>query len=463
MPKPRAIKAAAVYCRISIDRAGESLGVERQEKLCRKLAADRGWPVAEVYVDNDISAYSGKVRPGYSKLVDDLKNGVRDAVLAVDQDRLNRRLGELNDFIELCAENRIPIVLSSGELDTTTADGVLRAQILGAVAQNESAKKSERIKRQKDQSAIAGTFKGGKRPFGYEPDGMTLRKSEAKLIKEAARRVLAGESVRKIAIDWNARNIPAASGGAWSTPSLKGVLCSPRIAGLRVHHGDVVGEAKWPQIIDRATHEQLRALVIDSQYVKRGRPAVHLLSGVLRCKRCGGKMYFSPLANGGRYVCDSRPHGCGVTGIKAELLEDFITQAVLYRLDSPTVHKAAKKPRKGNAHVTFPDLDLGAIERELEEVAGDYGEGRISRREWLAIRTPLERRRDDARRQIRNETTDPALNDFRTGDVGNLWKNTDMEKRRAVLNALLVKIEVGPGTAGRRGLDEGRLDVEWRI
>ena len=47
---------AAIYARISRDVTGEGLGVERQLADCRALASERGWAVAEEYVDNDISA-----------------------------------------------------------------------------------------------------------------------------------------------------------------------------------------------------------------------------------------------------------------------------------------------------------------------------------------------------------------------------------------------------------------------
>jgi site-specific DNA recombinase len=52
--------AAAIYTRISSDRAGAGLGVDRQEDDCRNLAAKLGWEVAIVLEDNDISAYSGR-------------------------------------------------------------------------------------------------------------------------------------------------------------------------------------------------------------------------------------------------------------------------------------------------------------------------------------------------------------------------------------------------------------------
>ena len=65
--------SAAIYCRISRDGGGLGLGVARQEELCGKLAAEKGWPVAEIYVDNDMSAYSGAPRPAYRRLLSDLE------------------------------------------------------------------------------------------------------------------------------------------------------------------------------------------------------------------------------------------------------------------------------------------------------------------------------------------------------------------------------------------------------
>ncbi|HEX9978366.1 MAG TPA: recombinase family protein, partial [Acidimicrobiia bacterium] len=52
------VQAAAAYARISSDPEGTHLGVERQVADCRELAERLGWPVAGVYVDDDISAFS---------------------------------------------------------------------------------------------------------------------------------------------------------------------------------------------------------------------------------------------------------------------------------------------------------------------------------------------------------------------------------------------------------------------
>ena len=61
---------AAIYARISADKGGDGLGVDRQEADCRALAERLGWSVEQVFIDNDVSAYSGKMRPQYRAMLD---------------------------------------------------------------------------------------------------------------------------------------------------------------------------------------------------------------------------------------------------------------------------------------------------------------------------------------------------------------------------------------------------------
>src|SRR3990172_6460650 len=96
------VKAAAIYARISSDPEGTHLGVDRQIADCQGLAASLGWPVGDVYVDNDVSAYSGRRRPEYDRLCEDIKAGTVDALVVWHPDRLHRSPRELEDFIDLC-------------------------------------------------------------------------------------------------------------------------------------------------------------------------------------------------------------------------------------------------------------------------------------------------------------------------------------------------------------------------
>ena len=71
----------------------------RQVEDCRRLAETLGWEVAQEYVDNDLSAYSGKRRAAYEQMLTDLADGLRDAVICYHVDRLTRRPLELETFV----------------------------------------------------------------------------------------------------------------------------------------------------------------------------------------------------------------------------------------------------------------------------------------------------------------------------------------------------------------------------
>jgi DNA invertase Pin-like site-specific DNA recombinase len=456
-------KAAAIYCRISLDRSGAALGVERQEQLCRKLAKERGWAVAEVYVDNDRSAYTGKPRPAYNRMLTDIENGLRDAVVCVDLDRLTRRPAELEAFMELADRSHVALANVSGDTDLSTSDGRFKARIMGAVARQESERKGERVAREAEQAARRGVPRGSRRPFGYEADRVTIREDEAALIKDAVERVLDGVTVPSIARDWNNRGLPSPQGAAhgWSAATVMGILRNPRIAGLRAYRGEVVAGGTWPAIVDRETFERLQAKI--RRTARPGRSPRRLLTAIARCGRCGSPLWNSNRTDNGRrvsrYCCIKRPGapGCGATTVVAERLDELITEAVLRRLGTRAMAKALRrKPSRATC-----DVDLGRIERDLEELAVDFGAGSISRREWLAARKPLEERLARARRTVDANNGTAALAPFRGADVRQTWEKLDVDRQRAVLDALIDRIVINPAT--KPVFDPDRVDVVWRV
>ena len=215
------VRAAAVYARISSD-DGTALGVKRQVADCRRLAAEMGWVIAEEYVDNDISAFSGKRRPGYERMLADVADGSRDAVIVYHADRLTRRPIELEQFVEVATAAGVGHVrfVAGGEMDMASGDGLLVLRMLAAVAASESASKSRRVRRKMDEVAASGRPHGGSaRPFGYEDDRVTVRKDEAKVIRVLVARFLAGESLRSLATWLDAEGVRTVSGGLWRTTS----------------------------------------------------------------------------------------------------------------------------------------------------------------------------------------------------------------------------------------------------
>ena len=73
----------------------------RQIADCERLAGERGYVVADRYVDDDVSAWSGKRRPEYERMLDDLRAGVIGGVVVWHVDRLTRHPKELEAVIEL--------------------------------------------------------------------------------------------------------------------------------------------------------------------------------------------------------------------------------------------------------------------------------------------------------------------------------------------------------------------------
>lgn len=293
-PRPH---AAAIYCRISDDRAERGLAVARQEEDSRKLARREGWTVAGVYIDNDISAYSGKKRVRYRQLLKDIAEGVVDGLIAWHPDRLHRSPVELEEFIKLVEAAGIPIkTVQGGEYDLSQAAGRMTARVVGAVARHESEQKSERIKRKHEELARKGAISGGgTRPFGYESDRKTIRPAEAALIRDGVSRLRAGQSLRSSVRLWNQSRITTSSGRTWYTSAVRRVLNSARIAGLREYQGDLF-PGVWPGIVSRSEWEHVRDLLRDPARRTNGSPRKYLLAGLLRCGKCDSKLVARPRA-----------------------------------------------------------------------------------------------------------------------------------------------------------------------
>jgi site-specific DNA recombinase len=100
---------AAIYARLSKDRRGLSDNVEIQVAEGRAYAGDKGWAVAGVHSDDDISAskFSTKPRPGYERLVSDIEAGLVEVVICTEMPRLYRRLEELLELIRMAARTRL--------------------------------------------------------------------------------------------------------------------------------------------------------------------------------------------------------------------------------------------------------------------------------------------------------------------------------------------------------------------
>ena len=462
------VKAAAIYARISNDPEGDRLGVGRQIEDCRAEAAHRGWPVADLYVDDDKSAWSGKVRPEYERMVGDIEAHRIDAVLFWHPDRLTRQPIEMETFVEICRRANVEVAWIGGALAPRDTDGLLLLRILGAVASDSSAKTSKRIKRKNEERAAAGLpTGGGTRPFGYRADRVTVDPFEADLVREAVRRVLAGEYVRAIAREWNARGIPTPAGNTWTVESLRRMLCSARISGQREYLGRIVAPGQWEAIITPEETARLRAIV-DERTRTHSRPVRrYFLTGLLRCGLCGAPLIARPAAGGTRrYVCAKGPghSGCGRMAANAEPIEAFLAEAVAAHLDLPAVAAAATAAASADAASVAEHDGLRADREQLDELARTYAERRVTLSEWLAARKVIEARIDATERRVSRTSRTAALDPYlgRSAALREDWATLPLDRQRSIVSSLLDRAVVRPAVRGRTTFDPGRIEPVWR-
>jgi DNA invertase Pin-like site-specific DNA recombinase len=392
---------------------------------------------------------------------------VVEAVLVYHADRLHRHPRELEDFIDLCQRQRIKLATVTGEIDLSTGDGQLIARIQGAVARKESDDKSRRIRRKHEELAQAGRLSGGgTRPFGFEADRRTIRPEEAATIRECARRVLAGDSLRSLCLDLNSRGIQTVTSTPWKSQTLKRILTSARISGQREHRGEIVAKAEWPAIIKPGETQRLRAKLNDPDRRTNRSARRYLLASLLRCHHCESKLVSRPRDDGARrYVCASPNFGgCGKTTIMADPLEQFVVEAVLHRLDSPEL------PRALNGNVsTDPageewQAEVERAQQQLDELAQMWAEREITRGEWVNARAPIEKRLDTAKRRLAaiNRTTELSPHLGNAQELREQWQAMTLTRQKQIVAALLQHVVVGPGRRGYNRFDPTRLTAVWR-
>ena len=458
-----------IYARISSDREGDGLAIGRQLEDCERVAAERGWRVAERYVDQDVSAYKARVRPAYRRMLSDLRCGTIDGVVVYHLDRLHRLPRELEEFFDVCKAAGVDdLACVTGRIDLADPDGQFQARILGAVAKKESDDKSRRIRRKHEEIAASGRVSGGgSRPYGYEDDKLTVRPAEAAVVADCAKRLLAGWSVLSIARDLNERGVRSATGGEWSPQSLRRMLASPRISGQRIHKGEIVATAVWPGIISVEDGAAIRALLANPERRTNKAARRYLLGGILVCSHCGERLVARPRSGGQRrYACAKGPGfaGCGKTYINADDVEAFVVEAVLHRLDSRELRRSQEKRQRSAPEAKRWLDEIEATQAQQIELAAAYGNREISMEELRAARAPIEQRLTHARKQLAKVSRTSVLDGY-VGESAKLraeWDALDLSQQHAIVGAVVDVIVVGAARRGYNRFDESRLTPAWR-
>ncbi len=455
----------AVYCRLS--KFG-GRGIGRQEEDCRRIVAARGWVVGEVFQETaSASPDSKKARKEWLRLLEAIQHHEFDAVVVWLEDRSNRSVVEAAEFVQICREAGVRVIIAGNETEYDFSDPEDVARFYGesARAQAELARIQKRILRSMRQLAEEGKDKGGGyRPFGYKADRVTVDESEAALLREAARRLLAGDSLRGICVDWNKKGVRTTTGREWENRVLRRALISPRVAGYREHNGAGLVPAVWPAILDQKTWEGVKAILEDPARVSnnRGAPARYLLTGLLHCGKCGGDMeVYRRMERGHEYVsylCANRfGHGrCLSRNVRD--VDHEVTERLVYRLESTAFEQAANRPADDPTRELYEQLaaEQGIYDRLEDKLAREL----ISEETFKRNRAESEERMDALRRKIAKLTDNRVITQI-PRNLREVWPGLSLDRKRAILAALIRRIEVHPQGKGHR-FDPEKVRVTWK-
>lgn len=333
---------AAIYARQSKE---NDEGIERQLRRTRALAAARDWEVVAEFSDNDVSA--SKPRGPQSDWAAMLAAAEAQAfthVVAVDLDRLVRSQADLIRLME----RKLAVVTVDGEIDLSTADGEFRASLGASLARFEVRRKAERTKRANEERRINGRLTPGRRLFGYETDGLTIRESEAAVVRRVYAHVAEGGSVYSIAKALRDEAVPFTTGSpeSWRPARVRDMIFNRRYSGqvfAPVGADDNVkgwarakqrrDPAAWvpgnvPALVDDATADQARAVLNDpTRKVTPGPARRHLLSGIAVCGECGAGLKQVH----GDYRCSAM---AAHPTIRARSLEEYVKHEVVYAMSA---------------------------------------------------------------------------------------------------------------------------------
>lgn len=208
-------KTAIAYTRVSTGRQAESgLGLDDQRNVIEQAAERRGWIIGHWATDAGVSAKSLRRRPGLTEALARLDSGEADVLIAAKLDRLSRSVTDFAVLLDRARKNCWQIVVLDIDVDSTTAAGELTVNVIASAAQYERRLISDRVAAAHRQMKLRGQ-RPGQKPI---------------LTDEVRHRIAqerrAGRSLRAIADDLNAQDVPTARGGTWHASTIRHVLSS---------------------------------------------------------------------------------------------------------------------------------------------------------------------------------------------------------------------------------------------
>ncbi|BAW08918.1 recombinase family protein [Nocardia seriolae] len=330
------------YTRRSTTEDNQPYSIEAQDaRLDSYIDSQPGWRHTSTFTD-DASGASTE-RPGLQRAMHAARAGVIDVLVVYRVDRFSRNLRDLVTLLDELDRAKVVFRSATEPFDTSTPMGRMLVQMLGMFAQFERDTIIDRVIAGMERKAAKGLWKGGKRPYGYRVDKTTqaliMDEAEAVVVRMifdlyACRRL----GARAVAAELNARGHRASTGREWSGHHVLRILNSRIYLGELTFRGTTVTDTH-PALIDTDTFDHARKVLEargESHAHRAANSSDYLLTGRLRCPRCGRAMIGTRATGRSRsyryYTCFNRARydtdKCDFTRLDADSVDSAILESL---------------------------------------------------------------------------------------------------------------------------------------
>lgn len=461
---------AFIYARVSRDPRRRQTSIRDQNVDNHRTCDENGWAVAGEFSDPDRSAsrHARRPRPEWDKMLKRAEAGECDVIVFWESARAYRDLEVFVELRKLCLRRSVLLCYDGDIFDVSKPSDWKRLTRDALEAEEDAERIRNRVLRTTRLSAERGDIHG-KIPYGFRrlydsATGDLLGQVEnleaAEVLREAAKRVIAGETTYKIAKDFTTRSIPPPRGAkrGWVPYTINQIVLNPAVIGKRVHKNEVVGDAVWDEILDEITYYACRRILTDpARQSQRDSTVKYLLTGIATGP-CGGVLRRRR----------NRAHQCYTcvvdfcTSIEIAKADDYVEAAVLEYVSQPEFASLLQ--------VTDDEDDIrealaivNELESELAEARKLVGKRKLSVASLAAVEEELLPQIEAAKQRMQPKSPPQVLLDLAGSDARGKWAAMDINQKRAALRAL-GSIRVNRARVrGVRTIEPGRIQMPWDL
>jgi site-specific DNA recombinase len=485
----------AIYIRWSTDDQSEGTTLDVQLEGCRHYVLSQGWQHSPslLFIDDGWSGGS-LARPALTRLREAVQQGQVDCVVVFKIDRLSRNVVDTVNLVLREWDGKCHVKSAREAIDTATQQGRMFFYTLISFAEWERSVIRERTMAGRLRRLQEGRNPGFRPPYGLgtgpTPGSFVLLAHEAAVVQRIFAMYSRGLGYKAIAVALSRDGIAFRDGRPWSAQTVAAVLRNPIYTGRLAYGRRGAGRGQAEATVVHSPHLPpiLSAEAFEAAQTQRTRRAVerapnraassgHLLTGLLRCGRCGsammGRKKYGQAEQVPYYICaGQRAKGtafCNNAYVRQEELDRWLQTQVLDRFGSAmgeqryvTRANSEQEQRAAAAARAAEEIrrELAALDRELDVIGRDYRRERLTAEEYREQRAAVGRERERLGARLAElaaratPTPPPSASAL---PLHQRWHALTLPQQKQVLRSLIARLTV----YRQPGATEITCDLTW--